>query len=92
MKPNNGKVILLFNKLDWNGYPVDLAIPVGEKIPRRSLEWIEAFSRKHMRPFMYTEQIVKAGKFQKEQQVFGYGPPAFQQDLLRWQKEGKKLW
>ncbi|MBT8420714.1 MAG: hypothetical protein KJO08_07645 [Gammaproteobacteria bacterium] len=92
MKPNKGKVIVLFNKLSWNGYPVDLAVPVGKKIPPRSLEWLEAFSRNHTRPFMYTEQLVEAGKFQRQQQVFGYGPPAFQQDLLRWQKEGKKLW
>lgn len=92
MKPDNAKVIVLFNKLNWNGYPVDLAVPVGKKIPPRSLEWLKQFSAKHMRPLIYTEQIMEAGKFQKQQLIFGYGSPAFQQDILRWQEEGKKLW
>lgn len=92
MKPNNGKVIVLFNKLKWNGIPVDLAVPVGKRIPPRSLDWLKNFSEENMRPLIYTEQIGKPGSFQKEQQIFGYGPPAFQQDLRRWQKEGKKLW
>nr|VFJ90051.1 MAG: hypothetical protein BECKH772A_GA0070896_100198 [Candidatus Kentron sp. H]VFJ91394.1 MAG: hypothetical protein BECKH772B_GA0070898_100178 [Candidatus Kentron sp. H]VFJ98064.1 MAG: hypothetical protein BECKH772C_GA0070978_100188 [Candidatus Kentron sp. H] len=92
MKPSDGKVIVLFDKLNWNGYPVDLAVPVGEKIPPESLAWLEAFSRKHGRPLMYTEQVVEAGRFQRQQQVFGYGPPAFQRTLLRWEREGKRLW
>lgn len=90
MKPSNGHVIVIFNKLSWNGYPVDLAVPVGKRIPPRSLDWLKKFSEKHGRPLVYTEQI-EAGKFQKEQQVFGYGPPAFQQDLMRLLEEGKKL-
>ena len=92
MKPNNGKVIVIFNKLIWNNRPVDLAVPVGKRIPPRSLEWLKQFSEKNMRPLIYTEQIVESGKFQKKQQVFGYGPPAFQQELLYWQQTGKKLW
>jgi len=92
MKPNVGKVIVIFNKLVWNGVPVDLAIPVGRKIPPRSLQWLKQFSEQHMRPLIYTEQIVEAGKFQKQQQLFGYGPPDFQQWILRGQQEGNKLW
>jgi hypothetical protein len=92
MKPDNGKVIVIFNKLSLNGFTADLAVPVGKRIPPRSLQWLQKFSETQMRPLVYTEQIVEAGKFQKQQQVFGYGPPAFQQELLRWQQEGKKLW
>jgi hypothetical protein len=92
MKPNNGKVIVIFNKLQWNGIPVDLAVPVGKRIPPRSLEWLKKFAEENMRPLIYTEQIVEDGKFQKQQQVMGHGPPAFQQDLMRWQREGKELW
>jgi hypothetical protein len=92
MKPNNGKVIVIFNKLSWSGYPVDLAVPVGERIPSRSLEWLKRFSEENGRPLIYMEQIKKSGRFQKEQQLFGHGPPAFQQDVLRWREEGKMLW
>ncbi len=92
MKPSNGKVIIIFNKLVWNGIPVDLAVPVGKKIPPRSLNWLKQFSQKQMRPLIYTEQIVVNGEFQKQQQILAYGPPAFQQDMAQWQKEGRKLW
>nr|VFJ50861.1 MAG: Tetratricopeptide (TPR) repeat [Candidatus Kentron sp. DK] len=92
MRPDRGKVIVLFGKLDWNGQPVDLAVPVGERIPPESQAWLEGFSRKHKRPLVYTEQVTKGGEFQQEQRVFGYGPPEFQQDLLRWQQEGRALW
>jgi len=91
MKPDTGRVIVLFNKLSWNGYPVDLAVPVGKRIPPRALGWLQTFSERHGRPLIYTEQIVESGKFQQEQQVLGYGPPAFQQDLIRWLEEGRTL-
>jgi len=92
MKPDKGRVIVIFNKLNWNGYPVDLAVPVGKRIPPRSLDWLKKFSEEYVRPLIYTEQIIESGRFQRQQQIFGYGPPAFQQDLLRWQREGKKIW
>jgi hypothetical protein len=92
MKPNNGKVIIIFKKLEWNSIPVDLAVPVGKKIPPRSLNWLKEFSKKQMRPLIYTEQIVVNGEFQKQQQILAYGPPAFQQDMAQWQKEGRKFW
>jgi hypothetical protein len=92
MKPSNGKVIVIFNKMQWNGVSVDLAVPVGRRIPPRSLGWLKQFSATHRRPLVYTEQIVDAGKYQEQQQLFGYGPEAFQQDLLLWQQQGRKLW
>jgi hypothetical protein len=91
MKPDKAKVIVLFSKLRWQGLPVDLAVPVGEKIPTRSLAWLKEFSTEHMRPLVYTEQIVESGKFQKQQRVFAHGPPAFQQDILRWKSEGNEI-
>ncbi len=92
LRPDNGKVIVIFNKTRWNGLPVDLAVPVGKKIPPRSLEWLKKFSAQRMRPLLYTEQLVENGLFQKQQQVFAYGPPAFQQEMQRMQQEGEQLW
>ena len=34
MKPDNAKVIVIFNKITWHGLPVDVAVPVGRKIRR----------------------------------------------------------
>jgi hypothetical protein len=92
MKPNNGKAIIIFNKLKWNNIPVDLAVPVGRKIPPRALNWLKEFSQNSMRPLIYTEQTTDSGKFQKQQQILAYGPPAFQRDMEQWRKEGRNLW
>lgn len=92
MKPDNGKVIVIFNKLDWHGHPVDLAVPVARRIPTRALNWLKNFSEKNMRPLIYTEQIKESGKYQKQQLIFGYGPQQFQDELARWQQEGKTFW
>jgi len=92
LKPNEGGLIVIFNKMKWNGMPVDLAVPVGAKIPAGSLEWMQRYAESNNRPLIYTEQIVEQGAFQKQQLVMGYGPPVFQQDLQRWQREGRTLW
>jgi hypothetical protein len=92
MKPDHGKVIVIFRKTRWAEFPVDLAVPVGKRIPPRSLKYLKDFSRDNNRPLIFTEQIIDGGKYQRQQRIFGYGPPVFQQDLLRWQQEGKSLW
>ena len=92
LKPSNGKVIVMFNKLRWNGLPVDLAVPVGKRIPPRSLNWIKKFSEENMRPLIYSEQVLEDHRLSKQQQIMAYGPPEFQQDIARWHQEGKKLW
>ena len=92
MKPNNAKVIVIFNKLEWQGLPVDLAVPVGKKIPPRSLNWLKGFAEQQGRPLLFMEQIVNDGRFLKQQQLFGHGPPAFQEQVLRWSEEDISLW
>jgi hypothetical protein len=92
MQPENAKIIVLFNKFQWQNLPVDLAVPVGKRIPPRALEWMKQFSRENARPFVYTEQIKEKGIYQKEQQVYGFGPQEFQKELLERQKAGERLW
>lgn len=92
MKPDNARVIVLFNKFQWQGVPVDLAVPVGKRIPPRALTWLRNFAEIHRRPLVHTEQILVGGEYQEQQQVFGHGPPAFQQELLRRQEAGLALW
>ncbi|TVQ68893.1 MAG: hypothetical protein EA372_12665 [Chromatiaceae bacterium] len=92
MKPDNGKVIVLFNKFTWNGSGVDLAVPVGRRIPPRALNWLKGFSSEHRRPLVYTEQVIVDGVYQKQQELIGYGPPAFQEDMRLFRSQGKRLW
>ncbi|UOG93216.1 MAG: hypothetical protein L3K52_05645 [Candidatus Thiothrix sulfatifontis] len=92
MKPNEAKVMVLFNKFQWRGVPVDVALPVGKRIPPRALNWLKQFAEQHGRPLVYLEQEVVAGKFQKEQQAVAYGPPDFQREVMAQIAQGKRLW
>jgi hypothetical protein len=48
MKPNNAKVIVLFNQHTWRGLPVDVAVPVGKRI-LRALKWLQQFAENNNR-------------------------------------------
>lgn len=84
--------MVLLDKLRWQGLPVDVAIPVGKRIPPRALNWLKQFAAQHNRPLIYTEQVVVGGKFQKDQQAVAYGPPAFQQEVAVRVARGERLW
>ncbi len=71
---------------------MDVALPVGKRIPPRALNWLQKFAEQHGRPLIYTECIEEDGKLSKEQLLYAYGPPAFQQQVAIWQQEGRKLW
>ena len=92
MKPNNAKVIVMRDHGVWRGMPVDLAVPVGRRIPPRALKYLEEFSRTHNRPLIYVEQIVENGQFTKRQAPCVYGPPEFQQEMAARTQKGLALW
>jgi len=92
MKPDQSGVIVLFAKRHWMGRPVDVAVPVGLRIPPRSLAWLKAFAEQHRRPLMYTENLLRNGRYEPTQQVYAHGPPAFQQQVAAWQAGGAPLW
>jgi len=81
MKPSNSKVIVLFNQSAWNGMPVDVAVPVGKRIPPRALNWLKQFAESNNRALLYSEQIMQDGVYTKQQSVAAFGPPEFQQEM-----------
>lgn len=91
-KPSAAKVIVLLNKTQWQGLPVDLAVPVGKRIPPRALNWLKQFAEQQGRPLLYTEQAIINGKMQKQQEVIAYGPPAFQADINQKLARHERLW
>ena len=91
-KPDNAKVIVIFDKIRWQGLPVDVAVPVGKRIPPRALHWLQDFAEQQGRPLLYAEQYLIDGVMQAQQNYLGYGPPAFQQWLQQRQSRGEKLW
>jgi len=84
--------MVIFDKLRWQGYPVDLALPVGRRVPPRALKWLQAFAQKHGRPLLYSEQVVGGDGFTGIQNVFGFGPPQFQAWVAHCDATGQKFW
>ncbi len=89
MKPNNSRVIVLFNQHRWRGLPVDVAVPVGRRIPPRALKWLQQFAEANNRMLLYSEQIVENGRYTVQQAVSAYGPPEFQQDMAAAMRAGQ---
>lgn len=81
MQPHNAKVIFLPNQTMWRNFPVDVAVPVGKRIPPRALNWLQQFSRDNNRMLLYSEQIAEQGTFTNRQRVAAYGPPDFQREM-----------
>jgi hypothetical protein len=93
MKPSNAKVLVVLDKLQWQGLAVDLAVPVGKRIPPRALNWLKQFAEQHGRPLIYTEQVVNnEGVYSPSQNMVGYGPEAFQVEVRHWVESGRRLW
>jgi len=92
LKPNNAKAIVIFNKFQWQNIPVDIAVPVGKRIPPRTLKWLQDFAQKNARPLLFAEQNLIDGVMQQQQNFIGYGPPAFQAYVEQQQADGRKLW
>ena len=91
MKPNNARVVVLFDQHRWRGYPVDVAVPVGRRIPPRALKWLQQFAEAHNRMLLYSEQIMQNGKYTLEQAVSAYGPPEFQEEMADLARRGETL-
>lgn len=92
MKPNNAKVIVIFNKTVWNGLPVDVAVPVGRRIPGRALNWLKDFAQRNGRPLLFSEQVKEKGMYTREQLFMAHGPAQFQQHTAQLIAQKKPLW
>ena len=92
-RPNESGCIVLPAMWDWRTFPVDLALPVGPRIPQKALKWLMAYSTEHFRPLVYTEQVVdRRGQFTGRQEVRGFGPPTFQAEMQALVSSGRRLW
>ena len=82
---------MLFDQSRWRGLPVDVAVPVGRRIPPRSLEWLQQFAEKNNRMLLYSEQVVENGVYTNQQAVSAFGPPEFQQEMAERAGRGEKF-
>lgn len=92
MKPNNARVIVLFEQSHWRDMPVDVAVPVGRRIPPRALGWLMDFAQREHRALIFSEQLVENGKYTTKQAFTAYGPPEFQQEIAERIARGERPW
>jgi hypothetical protein len=79
MRPSEcGAIVFLW--FDWQGQKVINAVPVGEKIPERTLDWLKAHALEQGRPLMFTERIVEGNTFVGVR-CLGFGPPGFRKQV-----------
>lgn len=91
-KPSNAKVIVVFNKLTYRGVPVDLAVPVGKRIPPRAFNWLKNFANTTGRPFVFMENTKLNGKYTGESILHVHGPSDFCQYVKTIIEAGGSLW
>jgi len=77
---------------EWRRRPVDLALPVGRRIPPRALQWLKQFSQAYGRPLLFLEHEPGKAEFSASAQVHAHGPADFQQDIVQRLRRGEKLW
>ena len=92
MKPNEARVIVLPALRLWQGLPVDVALPVGRRIPERALGWLRRHAEQTGRPLIYLEHERQGTGLNDRPQVMGCGPPAFRQELAERLAAGETLW
>ncbi len=84
--------MLLPGVREWGGLQVDLALPVGRKIPGRALQWLKQFSQRHGRPLLYLEYARGPEGLSAEPRVLAHGPPEFQREIIARLQRGEALW
>ena len=79
MRPNEcGAIVFLW--YDWQDQKVINAVPVGDKIPERTLDWLKAHAQEQGRPLMFVERIREGDKY-TALRCLGFGPPGFRQQV-----------
>lgn len=79
MRPSEcGAIVFLW--YDWQDQKVINAVPVGEKIPEPTLDWLKAHAQEQGRPLLFTERVIEDGEFVGVR-CLGFGPPGFRQKV-----------
>jgi len=88
MRPDQcGAVIFLW--FEWRGQKVINAVPVGQSVPGRTLEWLKRYAQEQGRPLIFIERIEENGEFLGERSI-GFGPPGFRDEVREMQIENRQ--
>ncbi len=82
MRPDRAGMILLAANFSWQGFPVDVAVAVGERPKEKALRWLKGFCADRKRLLLY----------QMGDDWYAFGPPAFQNDMHARIGRGERPW
>ena len=76
------KVGVIVVPMRWHEQAAYVLLSAGNDPGPQMLQWMQAFAQRSAAPFYY----------QRDGERLGYGPPAFQQEMLDKLRRGEKLW
>jgi hypothetical protein len=79
-RPDALGVIII--RIRWRDAPAYLLLSAGREPDEALVAWMRAFSQRTRRPFFYEHRGQK----------MGFGPPAFQEDMLARLARGEPMW
>jgi hypothetical protein len=91
MRPDQcGAIVFLW--YDWQDQKVINAVPVGEKIPEHTLNWLKDYAQMNGRPLLFIERMLENGKIVGAR-CLGFGPRSFIEkvEMLKLAREQDEL-
>ncbi len=82
MWPKESGVIVLTERSQWRGKPVDVLVSAGRDPDEKVLAWYQQYSMENLRPFLY----------QRNELWYGFGPVEFQKEIAAKAARGEALW
>jgi len=92
MEPKLSSAIVMHEKLPWNNRMLDLVVPVGPAIPKRTLKWLTGYAKSHNSPFVFAKHKTKNGKYNGDTDIKVFAPEPLRSRLLAWLDAGNKFW
>ncbi len=89
MKPNDARVIVVFDKYIWNDQQVDAVISMEENIPRATLDWLKSYALQQERRLLITEMVVAKGDISPRTKITVIGSDAFRKGIGDLIKSGR---
>jgi hypothetical protein len=76
-RPSECGAIVILNR-PWKGFEVTWAVPVGEKIPEDTLDWLINQVRETGIPLLYIERVIENGVVKQTKSMFAGSPSLFE--------------
>ena len=90
MQPSNSKAIVVNSAINWRGNIFDLVVPVGKRVPPRTLKWLTDYANLKCKPFVYAEHVVE-NKVYVGAETKVIAPQPLRDNLVNWLKAGNRL-